>query len=80
MRIAPDELRYLALNTMENCVSRRELGGYTTNAITDALDWIVDSETDFPDNLDLPPYITFLTASKLSFLNIIDLTMKALEL
>ena len=62
MSASPDELRELALYTIEKCIHGQKLGGYTTKYIEDTIDWITAPETVFPGNLDLPPEITFFTA------------------
>ena len=60
--VAPDDLRKLVLYTLENCVVKHGLGGYTTKDFDKTLGWIISPGIDFPSSLDLPAYITFFTA------------------
>ena len=62
LRVSPDELRRLALFTIENCVEAKQIGGYATKDIENVESWVVSPETNFPRSLDLPPSITFFTA------------------
>ena len=62
IRMSPDDLRLLALYTVEDCIFKQHIGGYTTKGFEDTIDWLVAPDTGFPDNLDLPAYTTFFTA------------------
>lgn len=62
IRIAPDELRQMALYTIEACVQKEDYGGYATKGIGKATEWITAPSTHFPGDPRLPPSITFFTA------------------
>lgn len=48
---------------MKKCiVDENGLGGYATNQFAKVVNWITAPDTPFPQNLDLPDEITFITA------------------
>lgn len=59
---ASDEIRRIALYTIEECVRLHSQGGYTTNYFANKIDWITAPATRFPGRLNLPSTITYLTA------------------
>lgn len=58
----PNDLRKIALYTIENCLGKEKLGGYSTHQFANVVDWITAPDTVFPGDLNLPASLTFFTA------------------
>lgn len=63
MVATPDAIRDAAWYAMKQCVAdKNKIGGYATHQFAKVVDWITAPDTPFPQNLDLPDEITFITA------------------
>ena len=58
----PNHLRNIALYTIQKCLGKEKLGGYSTHQFGNVVDWITAPDTVFPGDLNLPPSLTFFTA------------------
>ena len=58
----PNDLRNTALFTIQKCLGKEKLGGYSTYQFANVVDWITAPDTVFPGNLNLPASLTFFTA------------------
>ena len=58
----PAELRRATLKIIEKCLVGQGEGGYSTYDFGRVVRWITAPTTDFPENLDLGPDLTFFTA------------------
>lgn len=63
MVATPDAIRYAAWHAMKKCIiDENGKGGYATHQFAKVVHWITAPDTPFPQNLDLPDEITFITA------------------
>ena len=58
----PRDIRFAALKTIEACLMDHGEGGYSTHDFGRVVRWIEAPSTDFPENLNLGPDLTFFTA------------------
>ena len=58
----PDDLRDIALYTIEKNLGDENEGAYSTHHFANVANWITGWDTVFPGNLNLPAHLTFFTA------------------
>ena len=59
--LVPNDVRETVLYVIEECIANHHNGGFVTNSISNAIDWLVSPNSDFPGSLNLPQSASFFS-------------------